>query len=927
MLKQSSLTLLIFILLSSNCSFGNQARAQSLPSSFIDITQVFDDASASLNIEEIKSLSKDQWKPLKRTETLIYSDGNFWTHTHVDVADLKENTWVLNFNFGVLRELEAFAFSNDQLIKHQLVDFENGIDERTNKYIALSLEFEPVAHESLDIYVKLNSSAALFLVWDLSEKSEFIAQELFYTAVNFCFFGIMLSMIAYNFMIYINVRDVAYLFYSLTFLAVAYVAYSNIGFENRMSCQISYDFCSRSTWFGSWFSIMCSGFFSYTFLRIKKLSSRLNHLYQFGFMILIFFGVLAIGGVNKFLNDALSLSNIYFIPLFLYSGVLAWKRGQAYAKYLVLAWSSFLISAFIITLGFVGVLEVSFNGFYLLEISSTLECMLFSFALSARIKTLKMETLMAKEQNLAKSEFLAQMSHEIRTPMNGVMGMAELLQDTRLSATQADYVSVIKNSGDALLNVINDILDYSKIEAGKLEIERVDFNLENLLTDCCSVFGLASERKGVHLIASCASGVPEMLNGDPLRIRQILLNLLSNAFKFTQTGNIVLNVALTGRDSASVSEQSVRLKFEVMDSGIGISEEQQSKLFQSYSQAEVSTSRQFGGTGLGLAICKKLTELMGGEIGVDSVEEEGTTFWFTLQMERALVPVQESVSSGFGLQGLKTLWIDRHVIYTQYAIKALKKAGVDLEVSVGVKTALGDLVNLHRAEKFELICLDYQSIKSDIKVLIHNLKENGYLYTQDREGEPKVVLFTQLNDVVDGELLSIIGPQNVFRKPINVSDLKVQLLNSLNQLDNSRSELAKPIADTLQGMSVLVAEDNKVNQMVIQKILDKLDVEITLAKDGNEAVAMYAAKQGQYDCILMDIEMPGLNGYDASREIRRYEVSNRLSSTQIIALTAHAMEEHVDRALDAGMDGHIAKPVRSQALSEKLKPISHQPYN
>ncbi len=506
----------------------------------------------------------------------------------------------------------------------------------------------------------------------------------------------------------------------------------------------------------------------------------------------------------------------------------------------------------------------------------------------------------AEEVATAKSQFLANMSHEIRTPMHGVLGALEMLRDTALSPSQSRYTETASTSAEVLLTVIDEILDFSRLEAGKLRIETIDFDPRKAVEDVVTMLSPRAHEAKIEIASYIAPTVPPRLRGDPIRLRQILINLVGNALKFTETGEVVVNAAALPQ-----GESGCMVRFEVVDTGVGIPRSAQGKLFDPFTQADGSTSRRFGGTGLGLTIARRLVELMGGEIGVVSEEGVGSTFWFSVPFETG---IDTQASQARDLAGRRILVVDDNATNRIIMHRYLSSWGCSPGSAADGEEALAKMLDSALAgQPYEVVILDQQMPRMDGTELAARVRAESSL----REARIVMVSSEDAPDDPDAAL----GIDIWLTKPLRQSDLHDAIATVFGELTRAAGGSGHRPRSRVRfsGERILLVEDNPTSQILGKEMLEQRGVEVETAKNGLEAVTL--AQQVVFDVILMDVQMPEIDGYEATRRIREWEQRENRRHTPIVALTAHALARDRERCLEAGMDDYLVKPYSQESLS------------
>lgn len=797
------------------------------------------------------------------------------------------SAWTLGLDFPLLTLVDAYLINSQQQV---LTHYREGGDlpyrQRQTHALAYAFQFNLPPTVQHDILLRVDS-ANLQLPLTLMETGRFAERQVIITVIHSLFIGGMLMMIIYSLLLYISLCESAWLPYVFWATLITGLQVILLGFGPRFlwpdNPGIS-TFALEGVLSGM---LIVAPWFVNRFLNLPFWTPRLAHILRLHIIVGVML-LLAIPFTDRISLMTVQLISLLSLTLFVVAAVLlSYRRApeeKSEVRGFIIAWASFVVGSIVMILNKLGMAPRTLLTEYLLEAGTFFAVALLSRAVAAQINRLKAEKAHAESMSKAKSEFLATMSHEIRTPMNGVLGLTDLLRHTPLNNQQSQYVDTIYQSSQVLLTVINDILDYSKIVAGKLSLEQIETSLEQLMGDCIALHSPRIINKPVKLWSEIVGEVPDSIMTDPLRLKQILNNLLSNACKFTEAGDVTLQVRVHNN----------QLYFEVRDSGIGLTREEQERIFESYEQAG-STSHRYGGTGLGLSISKHLVTLMGGNIGVRSQPGKGACFWISLPLKsaahqndntlsgRSLTILTSDVQLGQNLQ----IWAERYGMLT---------------------TTIRESSEISEAGTPDILVLGPDHANKNVDILL--------------PASTRRLLIWPLS------AMPLPGNTPVIELPLHPAKFRATLTSLLQ--DKQAHETAKTIPNQpnmsvlMADLKVLVVEDNSVNQLVLSSLLKSIGVEATITCNGAEALERVIRATEEWDIIFMDTEMPVMDGHTATRKIRHWESKTDRYPSWIIAISAHATPDRIQEARTAGVSDYLGKPVTRLQIMEALREALRQ---
>lgn len=847
--------------------------------------EFLEDPDHALTIESIVQEHHRAFQPYPhRTVNESYTQSAWWFRFSLYNNEQEAMQWWLNMAYAMTDYIDIYHVDNESaaIIPIGSSGDKRPFDSRPVSTHNFWFPLDLPSHRSITFYVRVQTSGSMALPMQLYNDIAFVDtlsnQRLWLGLYHGGAFFLML----YNIGLFLVVRERLYLYYVLYVGCFLMISLTSTG--------LGYEYLWSSMWIQSGSvsisALLCSlfgGLFSRHLLALKE---RSKPLYDASSWLLALTTALMIASL--FISYSIStrlamLMVVLWIGFAVVAGCHGILQRYAPARIFAIAWFTFLASSLIFIMNSFKLLEANDLSIYVMQIGSAIELLLLSFAIASRISLLKRQkdeiTSVAEAENVAnkaKSEFLASMSHEIRTPMAGVLGMTELMGNTQLTQEQRQYLDNIQDSSRALLDIINQILDLSKIEANKLVLESLEFSLDDVLRETLKVFYAKRQHfSPVRLELQIDPSIPAQVCGDPTRLRQVLINLIGNAYKFTERGTITI--------ALQPGKQPHELLFTITDTGPGIAADAIPHLFQSYAQENASTARKHGGTGLGLAITKQLVERMGGEIGVHSSAGVGSTFWFQLPLINADLPDPILPTSGF-----------EHVQLYLFSNDNLLQRQISLWCKhMNINWVLNAWPNpTEQTDNLVILSDDIVHLRQSQSLLAVRISCH-LLCLRKRDCEQTEFPASEL-PLQPSRFLEILSQRSA----------------TANALLDSAAE---PAASQIHIKKVLLAEDNPVNAQVIKGLLKRLGVDSDWCQNGKEAVEK--VQRNHYDLIFMDCEMPILDGYAATRQIRE----SGETTLPIVALTAHAVKEYVDQAYAAGMNDYLTKPVDLITLRKALQ--------
>ena len=875
---------------------------------------VFSDSTFDWRAVAEQPISAGQKNPTSIVNVDLYGTP-LWLRADLRIGELRsQDQWLLNTSNTHGGDITLYLVVNGELLQTSNVTANTRYGDRPYLHPRVHFPLQLPANSDVTLLLKVDHLSLPFLVPSIIVESQLMRTDVVGGIWLGFAFGFLIAMMCYHLVLAAATGDKTYITYSLYVGASMLWIASYSGFTFQYFWPNAPGFQAGASVVLNYLPVFFAIAFAVQFLRLSAVSKKLTRFY-YG-VTAVMAGLVLLRLVNPELNVVLLslLVAIAYIS-FIYAGAVALRKGVVFARFYLIAWTIYCLSIVNWMFWLSGLPSILPSySFYLQIAAFDIQVMLLALALAHRIRSVNQAKIKADADNKAKSEFLARMSHEIRTPLSGILGMAELLADRLKDKTNVYYTNIIRSSGTSLLTIINDILDYSKFTSGNMELEKIPFNIQRLAVDSLDIFKVRAAEKNIELIADLDLDMPVNLLGDPTRIKQVMLNFIGNAIKFTESGQIVLRVE-------QVKNSTDMVKIAVTDSGIGISAQDQENLFKAFSQANAATTREYGGTGLGLSICKQLAQFMHGEIGVDSQVGKGATFWITARLPPSEAPRSVSETSEVDLKGYKVLIVEDNYTFASLLRVQIENWGMTCAMAATGEEALAKLqANFERGETFDLISLDLFMPGMDGLETSRRIQKDPRFHAIPR------LLLTSATNYPSQHTLQAVGILRVSEKPTLPADLKKiyeDLLLKKSTGENISVLMPSPKQLTLPTLSILVAEDNNVNQVVISGILKRLNQTIKIVSDGKQAYQEIKEHGADYDLVLMDCDMPVMDGIVATTKIRQWEVQQGMEPKNIVALTAHAVQSQVDACFKAGMNNYLSKPIDINKLELLLSKLSN----
>lgn len=884
--------------------------------------EYLEDPSTELALHDIQSA---EFKHLFTTNPQAFyrfgfTDAAIWlrfrVHNHTD----QNANFVMEFNQQshasvALYAPDEAANSSNQYLKHTLDNTAIGADDGFSHHYFYVHRLNLAAGQTNTYYLRLASNAPLNFSLHISSPQKYTQAASVQQITIGLALGILMGLIGLNLFAYFKVRDDSYLVYSFYLMAMLGFSASTSGY---LSLLVPHAHGIRDS-ISETFIFLCifSGvILAQRFLDTKKHTPVLHKLLNGLSLVIILCTFTPFIGSNVALRTAVGLGAATILLTSASALIRALQDRLARLFFIIRA--IILLPALVCLLSIFGVVNLPFPYMWLILTMASIEAIFLTLLLIKKGLMAReiefnnqLRTSIKLAETRAKGEFLAKISHDIRTPMNGVLGMTELLLDTSLSPNQKEFANTIYTSGSSLLHILNDITDHSKIEAGGIELEYREFDLANLLAECLAFFRSRADEKNLELIIDVSPDMPNLVEGDAHRLHQVLINLLINAIDFTDSGHIIIQVHPDPSNTPNL------FRFEVIDTGTGITEQKRKALFKDLSLPANKAQSTYSKTGLGLVIAKQLVEMMGGTIGVESKLGKGSRFWFTTLLRDCPESLITRPDYGDKLQGLRLLVVDDNAACRHVLEQQAKGWGMQVYCATNGKEALAlARTQANIEEPLDIVILDHNMPGMSGLKLASKIKDDPLI-----KNDIICIMLTGLSIAPTLGMAREAGIRRVLTKPITGKVLKITLASELGHAakdkEQKQSILHNP--SKIDGpIRILVAEDHHLSQKVIKGMLSKMGIQVHTVDNG--LLAVKEAKSNAYDMILMDCDMPELDGFSATREIRQWEQNEGLQETPIIALTAHILDEHRQKGRECGMNAHLSKPV---ILAELQETITH----